>query len=721
MMKKNQRLFNRFTKWVKPLILFVLCILGCTSNGVFAQNWDEFIKKVASDRGASDYFGYSVAISGDYAVVSAFAEDHDTSGGAYLYAAGSAYIFKNIEGTWSQVQKIVASDRADSSGFGGAVAISGDYAIICARGEDNDPTGGAYLDGAGAAYIFKNIDETWTEVQKIVASDRALYDGFGNAVAISGDYAVVGAYAEDHDTTGGAYFLTAGAAYIFKNNEGTWSEVQKIVASDRGTIDKFGFSVAISGDYTLVGAIGEDHDTSGGTYLNAAGAAYIFKNNEGTWSEVLKIVASDRGVEDEFGHSVAISGDYAIIGALKEDHDTVGGTYHDDAGSAYIFKHNDGIWQEAQKVVASDRWSGDEFGQAVSISGDYAIVGAMREDHDTTGGDGINSAGSAYIFKNNDGTWSEVNKVVASDRGYEDFFGRSVGISGVHAIIGAPEDDHNEIGTGYLNNTGSAFIFRENCSTRSTDVQIACDSFTWIDGNTYIASNNTATYILTNIAGCDSIITLDLTINSDHTTDVQNVCNDYFTWIDGITYDISNHTATHTLTNMEGCDSVVTLDLTLNWFWDLTITKIGVNLTANNTDATYQWLDCNNSYLEIPGETNQHYYPSEDGSYAVKLTEDGCLDTSACVIISTVGINASTKSKLFTVYPNPTSGQLTIEFENEFSNVQLTVRNVIGQAVYTKNYTTGNQINFELEGAAGIYFIEVVDQDNLTQLKVIKE
>jgi uncharacterized protein YceK len=93
----------------------------------------------------------------------------------------------------------------------------------------------------------------------------------------------------------------------------------------------------------------------------------------------------------------------------------------------------------------------------------------------------------------------------------------------------------------------------------------ACDSFTWIDGNTYIASNNTATYILTNIAGCDSIITLDLTINSDHTTDVQNVCNDYFTWIDGITYDISNHTATHTLTNMEGCDSVVTLDLTINW------------------------------------------------------------------------------------------------------------------------------------------------------------
>jgi lipopolysaccharide assembly outer membrane protein LptD (OstA) len=105
----------------------------------------------------------------------------------------------------------------------------------------------------------------------------------------------------------------------------------------------------------------------------------------------------------------------------------------------------------------------------------------------------------------------------------------------------------------------------------------------------------------------------------------------------------------------------------------------------------------------------------------VKLTEDGCVDTSACVIISTVGINASAKSNLFTVYPNPTSGQLTIEFENEFSNVQLTVRNVLGQTVFTKNYTTGNQINFTLEDAAGIYFIEVVDQDNLTQLKVIKE
>ncbi len=670
MMKKNQHLFNRFTEGIKPLMLFVLCILGCTSNPVFAQNWDEIIKIVASDRQAEDYFGYSVAISGDYAIIGATGEDHNAVGGGFRDRAGSAYIFKNIAGTWAQVQKIVASDRYSLDSFGNSVSISGDYAIVGASREDHDTIGGAFIEGAGAAYIFKNNDGIWTEVQKIVSSDRSVDDEFGFSVAISGDFVIVGAYYEDHDATGGAFLVDAGAAYIFKNNDGTWAEVQKIVASDRGVGDVFGHSVAISGDYAIVGAFREDHNALGGGFRERAGSAYIFKYNDGAWAEVQKLVASDREESDYFGWSVAISGEYAIVSASGEDHDTLGEGFLNGAGAAYIFKIIDGTWFEVQKIVASDRGDGDFFGVSVSISEDYALVTASQEDNDTTGGAYLNNSGAAYLFKNNAGTWSEVHKIVASDRGNLDHFGNSGAISGDYAIIGAIYDGHDTTGGTFVNLAGSAYIFKKSCATSGTDVQTACNSFTWIDGNTYIVSNDTATYILTNLAGCDSVVTLDLTINS-----------------------VS----------------------------DITTTLDGLTITANNTSATYQWLDCNDSYAEILGETNQDFTPAENGSYAVKLTEDGCLDTSACVIISTVGINASTKSNLFTVYPNPTSGQLTIEFENEFSNVQLTVRNVIGQTVFTKNYSTGNQINFTLEGAAGIYFIEVVDQDNLTQLKVIKE
>ena len=163
----------------------------------FGQNWNEVIKATASDRGQGDNFGISVAISGNYAIVGAFFEDQDTSGANSLSESGSAYIFENVSGTWIFQQKIVASDRAQGARFGVSVAISGDYAIVGADSEDKDSSGANAIASAGAAYIFKNNAGTWTEVQKIVATDRSITDYFGVSVAISGDFAIVGAYQED--------------------------------------------------------------------------------------------------------------------------------------------------------------------------------------------------------------------------------------------------------------------------------------------------------------------------------------------------------------------------------------------------------------------------------------------------------------------------------------------------------------------------------------------
>jgi hypothetical protein len=336
---------------------------------------------------------------------------------------------------------------------------------VGASQDDEDATGGNPIFSSGSAYIYKNTAGTWTEVQKIVASDRGAADYFGNSVAISGDYAIVGAYEDEEDQSGGNFIFSAGSAYIYKNTAGTWSQVQKIVASDRGIDDWFGLRVAISGDYAIVGAIRESEDTTGGNTLSNAGSAYIFKNTTGTWTEVQKIVSSDRGEYDNFGMSVAISGDFAIVGADEEDEDAIGGNPIFSSGSAYIFKNTAGTWTEVQKIVASDREEGDYFGYSVDILGDYVIVGAYGDEEDAIGGNNIFLSGSAYIFKNSAGTWSQVQKIVASDRGYSDYYGNSVAISGQYAIVGAYEEQEDTTGGNTLGDAGSAYIYKNESLT----------------------------------------------------------------------------------------------------------------------------------------------------------------------------------------------------------------------------------------------------------------
>jgi hypothetical protein len=191
-MKKQIHLVKKMSSLMKPLLALSILILYSNTNILLSQNWDEVVKAVASDRAANDWFGYSVSISGDYAIVGAKQEDHNEVGGQFLDKAGAAYILKNNSGTWTVVQKLVAQDRAEDDEFGYSVAISGDYAIVGAP-KKTIKVGFDLKTYAGAAYIFKNTSGTWTQVNRLVASDRETFDEFGHSVAISGDFAIVGA------------------------------------------------------------------------------------------------------------------------------------------------------------------------------------------------------------------------------------------------------------------------------------------------------------------------------------------------------------------------------------------------------------------------------------------------------------------------------------------------------------------------------------------------
>ncbi len=396
---------------------------------------EELWKRVASDGQNLDFLGYSVGLSGDYAVAGAqYVDDGGTDRGA-------AYIFdRNYGGNnnWGQVAKLVASDAEDNDVFGRSVAIDGDYVVVGAISED-----GGGID-RGAAYVFyrnQGGTDNWGQVAKLVALDAEDGDTFGNSVAIDGDYVVVGAIFEDGL---GSY---RGAAYVFNRNQGgtdNWGQVAKLVASDAEDNDQFGSSVAISGDNVVVGARYED-----GLGTNR-GAVYVFGRNEGgtdNWGQVTKLTASNPEDAAYFGYSVAVSGDLAVVGAHGED---VTGT---NLGAAYVFDRTQGgpdAWGQVAKLTASDGEDVDEFGSSLAIDGDYVVVGTHQEDGAGT------SRGAAYIYGRNYGgadIWGEVMKLTASDAQDQDYFGFSVAINGDYAVVATPYED------GAGSNRGAVYIF----------------------------------------------------------------------------------------------------------------------------------------------------------------------------------------------------------------------------------------------------------------------
>jgi len=461
----------------------------------------------ASDREVEDYFGNSVSIDGDYAIVGARSEDHDISGGASMSYAGSAYIYeRDGGGNWIEVQKIVASDRDVGDNFGTSVAISGNYAIV---GSPRDFVG-AYM--LGSAYIFERIAGTWIEVMKVSAPSNLHMASFGASVSIHGDYIIIGAYRN------GMWPDYNGAAYIYERIAGTWTYNTQLTASDPDIDDYYGFSVSLSGDYAVIGAYYEDEDESGSNTLDAAGSAYIYeRDGGGNWNEVDKIVAFDRATGDEYGKAVAVSGDYLVVGANREDEDESGANTIDQAGSAYVYERDGGgNWNFTQKLVAVDRNMAALFGWSVGASGDYFHIGAQTDNQNPCGGI-VPTSGASYLFKRNSGgVWSEVQKLHPDEHTTGDQFGYSVAISGNYCITGAWGEDEDENGINTLNDAGAAYVFEPD----TLDPQITVVYDTICNGDSIFLQLGWQTLegsyydILESATGCDSIVRTDLTLTT---------------------------------------------------------------------------------------------------------------------------------------------------------------------------------------------------------------
>ena len=325
--------------------------------------------------------------------------------------------------------KLIASDGAAGDYLGGphTVAISGDWAVIGARSHDH------CAPDAGAAYVFRYDGSWWIEVQELLASDCAAGDSFGGRVAIEGDTIVIGAVAD----------VGTGSAYVFRYNGSSWIQEAKLLASDGVSGDLFG-SAAVFGDTIVIGAPGDDSYT---------GSAYVFEKPVGGWSsvpspiyETAKLTACDAQPNSSFGNSVTISGDTVVIGAPADDE--IGG----NAGAAYVFEKGagwtNGCANQVGKLLACDGAAGDVFGSPVSMSGDTVVMGAYADD---------GNAGSAYVFEKGagwvNGCANQAAKLTASDRGGGDYFGHGAALSGDIVVVGAPKED--SVG----NDAGAAYVF----------------------------------------------------------------------------------------------------------------------------------------------------------------------------------------------------------------------------------------------------------------------
>jgi len=381
------------------------------NSGSKNGNWHELAKMMASDSEPISFFGSALSIDNDYAIIGAHG---DTDNGPF---SGAIYVFKRTGSTWTEEAKLLASDGMTNDMFGHTVSMDGDYAII----------GAPAADGPGYAYIFKNSGTNWTEEQKLTASDCEIWDEFGYSVSIDGEYAIIGAQYDDDK----------GSAYIFKRTGSTWTEEQKLTASDGEIWDLFGMSVAICGEYAIIGGFGDD---------NYTGSAYIFKRTGSTWTEQAKLIASDIIPGERFGHSVGIDGDYAYIGTTHDNN---------SKGAVYVFKRNGTVWTEEQKLTASDGKSADNFGKSFSINDNCMIIGAYEDS------DNGPHSGTVYVFNREGSTWIEKQKLHPSDGKTWQQFGFCISIDGDFVLIGAyAEDDF----------TGSAYVFTTKQQPTAPDI-----------------------------------------------------------------------------------------------------------------------------------------------------------------------------------------------------------------------------------------------------------
>ena len=424
------------SRWLRRTAFSSLALTGSLVIGLTAASsaqdapTTESARVTASDSSmAGDFFGLSVAVDGDTMVVGT---PNDGT-----FNNGAAYVFVGSGDAWVQQAKLIADGPSPNDDlFGTSVAIDGDTILIGA------PIANGGQPRSGAAYVFTRAGTDWEQQDRVTPADVTAGINFGTAVAIDGDRFVAGAPLAN-DT------IDTGSAYVFARSGTDWVQQGKLVPTDGQANDRFGSSVSIDGSTVAAGAPNADLDASN------TGAAYVFTETAGAWTQQGKLTASDAEASDNLGRSVSVDGDVVVAGAPNADSTTIAaepGTMEDpgfDSGVAYVFARSGTNWSEQAILVASDEAGTDAFGSGVAVEANTIVVGSSGDSV------GFGSAeGSAFVFVNEGDGWVEEDKLVASDGAGSDQLGISVALSGGIVAAGAPnvdiDIDNQDSGAAYV-------------------------------------------------------------------------------------------------------------------------------------------------------------------------------------------------------------------------------------------------------------------------------
>ncbi|MDZ8262871.1 LamG-like jellyroll fold domain-containing protein [Nostoc sp. ChiQUE01b] len=395
--QKESELEHKNAEFVEKLSELSPKIIVIDSKTVIPQNdWQQLQKLQPADLKSESYFGEETALSGEWAIAGARKADR-----ADIQDAGIAYIFQLQNQMWLQKQQLQPNDTRVGDQFGSAVAMSQQWAIIGARKADY-----GIIKDAGAAYIYQLADGIWQQKQKLQPPDLNVNSSFGKGIAIKGNWAIIGA-SHAKSTT----IQDAGAAYVFYLENGVWQQKQKLQPEDLGVNQCFGNVIAMTSEWAIIG--GGDRYTSAS--IKRPGGAYIYHLENGVWQQKQKLNSPRPGINDLFGYSVAISGEYAFVGAVNTPITNILGT-----GSVYIYKLIEGVWQPQQLLQPSQPKYCAFFGATVAIANDIAVIGSTRADSSK-----LKATGDAHIFKLEKGVWQLKEKLQPTDLHYESYFGFS--------------------------------------------------------------------------------------------------------------------------------------------------------------------------------------------------------------------------------------------------------------------------------------------------------
>ena len=745
-------------KMVRQQLLLTLGIILSLSSNIEAQNanfeWAKTFVANTTSSTISSALGVATDANGNVYTCGWFAGlvSFDSNGavGSQLTASGPSDIFitkHDAAGNFQWVKQIGSTGSDEATAItvdsNGDLIIGGTYRYTV----DFDPNAGTsnLTNTSGTEDIFLlKLDGggnfIWAKSIEGVTSVEYVYDISTDA---SGNVYTTGNYTGTLDLdpgTGVSNTVWAGAQDVFiqkldANGNFQWGKRIGSSGSD------FGVTVTSdnSGNVYLCGLFSNTIDLDPGNGVVSASSAgntdgYLLKldvNGDYVSSHTFGGSSNDTYTSMAFDSN----NDLVLCGYFSDnvDLDPTSGTSMQTANSADIFvqkldANGNLLWVKTSTSPGFNVPFGLKIDANNSIYMTSRFGGNLTLDNtQTLSSNGSNDIVLEKLSSSGSLVWAVSYGGIANDTPSDIALTTSGDIYTVGGINSTTVDFDPTSGVQILNGNGNQNqsvgflqkLSQGNCTpTSGTDVQTACDSFDWIDGNTYTSSNNTATHTLTNAVGCDSVVTLDLTITNGSTgTDIQTACNS-FDWIDGNTYTSSNNTATHTLTNAAGCDSVVTLNLTINTV-DTSTSVNGSTITSSAQGADYVWVDCDDNNTPITGETAQSFTATSNGNYAVIVTENGCTEMSACITINNVGVTELLGNEI-TLSPNPTSGNVKITCSEMVNNVRIYVTDTKGRMISAYNFDSFVEEQLELGVSPGLYFINILQGDQLSRMQCVK-